>query len=392
MNQHRVRRITGRTRLLGWATLVVFGTACWVTLAPSWAGGADPAGARVGKGMIDHVLEKADTTAEVKARVSQLKGVKARWVRLVVDWRAVEPKCGAYNETELARLDRQVAALRAAGIKIVLTTCYMPKWASDQRFWDDPPTGYKSGYQSFYPIRSGALVNYRRLGAMLAKRYGGRVHALECWNEPNLWGYIYPQRTAGDRYFGARTYLRMLQAFSRGVRGTKMKIRVLAGATAPVGQNDRYRTSPQAFARFLKSKKAGHLFDGYSHHPYTPGGSVFHAPGRPPNNPNTTVTLYNLRTLLRIFPGKPFYLTEYGYNTKRSVYFGGFSVSEKSQAQYLTKAYKMASAHKQVKVLFWYLLTDAKPSSGPAENGVYTGLRRLNGSKKPSWYAYRKVK
>ena len=85
----------------------------------------------------------------------------------------------------------------------------------------------------------------------------------------HLSGYIYPQRTASDLYFGARAYLRLLQAFSRGVRSAGTRVPVIGGATAPVGLNDKLRTSPQRFARYLKSKDASRWFDAYSHHPYS---------------------------------------------------------------------------------------------------------------------------
>ena len=46
----------------------------------------------------------------------------------------------------------------------------------------------------------------------------------------------------------------------------------------PSGLDDIYRTSPQRFARFLQRAHAGRYFDVYSHHPYTPGGSIYAAP------------------------------------------------------------------------------------------------------------------
>ena len=43
---------------------------------------------------------------------------------------------------------------------------------------------------------------------------------------------------------------------------------------------------------------------------------------------------------------------------------------------------------KQVKVLFWYLDYDVHAAGTPANRGVYTGLRRVDGSRKPSWFAF----
>jgi len=259
-----------------------------------------------------------------------------------------------------AQLDSLVADLHGAGMHVMLTTCYLPRWASDSSFWDDPPPSYAHGYQSFYPIRDDALADYGRLAEFLADRYAGQIDGFECWNEPNLWGYLYPQRVAGDEHFGARLYLRMLKAFAAGVR------------RAPRGSGVRI--------------VAGAYFDAYSHHPYTPGGTLYPAPDQPPNDPTTCVTLYNLRTLLRLFPRKPFYLTEYGYNTQYSFDFGGFAVSEATQAGYLRRAY--AGRYAQVRALFWYLIGDARPASGSPDRGVYTGLRRAGGGRKPAWYAY----
>jgi hypothetical protein len=351
-----------------------------------------PARASVAKGLIAPQLEAEPAVSA--ARAGMIKeidsGLGAQWVRVVVDWRSLEPTRGTYAPSELARLDALVGDLHAAGVKVVLTTCYLPAWASDRYWWSHPPAGYAEGPQAFYPIRDGALGDYRDLAGFLARRYKGKAQALECWNEPNLWPYIYPQLTAGDPYFAARVYLRMLKAFHAGVARAHTGVRVVAGATAPVGQDDTYRTSPQRFARFLRRAGAGRYFNIYSHHPYTPGGSIYTAPDQPPNDPSNTVTLYNLRTLLRLFPSKQFYLTEYGYNTQPNQVFGTF-VDESVQARYLTAAYRYAARYPQVKLLVWYMLRDSKPASGPADLGVYTGLRRPDGSRKPAWYAFRRL-
>ena len=246
----------------------------------------------------------------------------------------------------------------------------------------------RRGHQPFYPASAQALPAFSDFAEHLARRYAGKVRAVEVWNEPNLWMFLYPQRTASDPLYGVHAYLRMLKAFHKGVARVHTGMRVVAGTTGPVGLNDVYRTSPQRFARALKSAGAARYFDAYSHHPYTPGGTIYQAPDQPPNDPGTTVTLYNLRTLLRLFPSKPFYLSEYAYSTRPNLLFG-ISVSEARQARYLKDAYAVAGRYPQVKMLAWYLLRDQRPSAAAAETGVYTGLRRLDGSKKPAWYAFR---
>ena len=111
-------------------------------------------------------------------------------------------------------------------------------------------------------------------------------------------------------------------------------------------------------------------------------------PGLPPQYPTHTVSLSNIGTLLKIFPGKPFYLTEYGFSTEPSVAFGP-PVTEAQQAAYLTKAYALAARHSQVKLLVWYLLQDTSPTGKPTSPlGWYLGLRRVSGTAKPAWYAF----
>ena len=352
-----------------------------------------PAARALDKGLCEPRLEDPGESAAARAALIKEIGPRlgARWVRLTVGWQTLEPERGAYAPAEVQRLDDLVDGLHARGLKVILTTCSLPAWASDQYWWAHPPTGFPEGYQPFYPINDGALIDFSRLGEFLATHFRGRVQALECWNEPNLWPYLYPQRTRSDEYFAARVYLRMLKTFHAGVTRAGTGVRVVAGATAPVGLNDSLRTSPQRFARFLKRHHAERYFDVYSHHPYTPGGSFLHRPDQSPNDPTTTVTLYNLGTLLRLFPGKPFYLTEYGYGTRYSQGLG-LTVTRAQQAAYLRRAYSFVRRYKQVKLLMWYLLYDWRPSGQPAELGWYTGLREAGGGRKPAWYAFRDVR
>jgi hypothetical protein len=346
--------------------------------------------AGVAKGIVDAALERqpADSPA-LSSMIHEIdRQLGARWSRISVSWAVLEEKRGTYAPAELERLDALIKGLHAAGVKVFLTVAGTPAWAQDPRLWQRPPAGHATGPQPFYPVRPHAIDDFGRLAEHLARRYKGQVQALECWNEPNLWSYIYPQRTASDKHFAARSYLRLLRAFHAGVRRADARMRVIAGATAPVGLNDVYRTSPQRFARFLRRAGASRHFEVYSHHPYTPGGSQNPAPGQPPNDGSTAVTLYNLRTLLRVFPRKPFFITEYGYGTVPTQAFGGFAVSETEQARYLKQAYRLCAVYPQVKLLVWFLLRDQAPPGDPGSQ-VFSGLRRVNGERKPSWYAFR---
>ena len=329
------------------------------------------------------------------------KGLNAQWTRLTVHWATLQPgapgtTADRYDPTYLAQLDTVIGALHGAGITVILTMQDVPRWASDSSLWHSPPPGSPKGYAPSFAIdtRSAvAMTAFHDLGTFLAGRYGQAqfgVHHFECWNEPNLGLFLYPQRTAGSPRRGMLVYLAMLKEFSTGVRASGVPgTVVIAGATAPTGVNlagNTYSSTPQSFALYLKAQAAGKYFDAYSHHPYTPGGSIHHAPDQPPNDATRTVTLYDLGQLLRVFPTKPFYLTEYGYSTEYSRIFG-LTITEAQQAQYLRTAYSYVRRYKQVKALIWYTLQDW--GNARTGVGVFTGLDTVSGAHKPSWNAFR---
>lgn len=360
-------------------------------VAPAW-------GAQ--KGVIDYRIERANVDpvacAPIIADIGSA-GLHARWTRVMVHWNALQPSrptatSAGYDESYLSRLDTVIAAFRDAGVKVILTPVDVPAWASDHRLWKSPPKGYKKGvYQPFYALDTrdpGVVGAFGDLGRTLATRYRPLgVEHFEVWNEPNTGLFLYPQRLGSSSTWGVRVYAIMLKAYSKGVRSVMPKAVVIAGATSPRGGNDKYSTSPQAFAKALLRRGVSSYFSAYSHHPYTPGGSKYGAPDRPPNTSWNTVTLYNLSTLTKLMPKKDFYLTEYGYSTKYSYLFG-YVVSEATQARYMKKAYAMLRSNKRVRALIWYLYQDWGVSGQPY-NGVYTGLVSLKDRRKPSWNTFR---
>jgi hypothetical protein len=240
-------------------------------------------------------------------------------------------------------------------------------------------------------MKHSALADYQAFAEHLSSELKGQVLGYEAYNEPNLWAYLYPQRTPADHSFSAHLYLQYLMYFSAGVRagdpGPK-GAKVIAGSTAPTGADDPWRTSPQSFARALATAGAAPYFDVYSHHPYVPGSSGSMDPALPPRDSAHTVSLSNIGTLLRIFSSKPFYLTEYGFSTEPSTAFGS-PVTEAQQAAYLSKSFGLAARHPQIKLLVWYLLQDTSPTGKPTSlSGWYLGLRRVDGATKPAWYAF----
>ena len=64
--------------------------------------------------------------------------------------------------------------------------------------------------------------------------------------------------------------------------------------------------------------------------------------------------------------------------------FGGAQVSEATQAAYMKRAFRYADRFPRIKLLMWFQRVDV--------SGCYFGLRRLDGTRKPSWYAFAKLR
>jgi hypothetical protein len=359
--------------------------------------------ATVARGIADPTLTQPGPriVQEVQSEAITQMGpdhLQASYVRFVLSWADAEPdQDGVYDSTYLEGVTRAIDLANDEGLKVIVTFAYVPMWASNPAFWDTSAYPNVHGYDRRYAMKTDAatLAGFRRFCKHIAGMYRGKVFGYECWNEPNLHLTLYPQATAKDRYYGAHEYIKMLRAFSPGIHaGDPAAVRI-AGATAPRGKTPAYplsgrrmMTSPQLFAAQIKAARVSSLFDAYSHHPYTPAASPQMWPEAPPRDTTTTVNLQNLGVLLAMFPTKPFYLTEFGYQTAPCNSFSQQYVDPPTQADYLRRAYAYVARYKQVKLLMWFLLDDYSPSGIDPLDGVYTGLREITGAKKPSWYVF----
>ena len=310
-------------------------------------------------------------------------------VRINLRWSESEQRRGAYDEDYLGRALRAVSDVRAQGMRAVVLVYQAPGWASDRQLWDRPISGDRPGvYQSYYPPSLDSLDAFRAFAQHLAQKLQGQVLAYSCWVEPNLWTYLYPQRTSADPAFAAHRYARMLAAFSRGVRAGDPDALVVAGETSPTGDNTRYRTSPLRFARQLRDTGAAADFDVFAHHPYPVAGNRDISPAAIPRDPSQTVWLGNLGSLLAVYPSKAFYLSEFAYSTASGGVLG-VAVDQVHQATYLSASYRIAARYPQVQLLTWFPRQDHSDSGTYSDRyGVFGGLRDLRGAPKRAYYAF----
>jgi len=374
-----------RPRLSSTPILLVVVACLVATSAALWPGVASAR--TVARGIADSAITSM-TADEQAAALHEIRSeLGGTYVRFFVSWAAAEPQQGPYDPASayMTGVASAVSLARLNGLKVMITFQDVPKWASDQKYWGWESTG---GYKPHVAMSTTYLPAFREFCQAIAIQFHGQVYAYEVWNEPNLYLDLFPQSTPQDKDFGAHLYVKMLKRCSAGIRAGDPAALVVAGGTAPRGSfgHSEYATPPQRFAAVIKAASVSSLFDAYSHHPYTPGASRRLWPEAAPRDPNTTVNLQNLGRLLKLFPKKPFFLTEYGYQTAACQSFTGQHVDRITQASYLKRAYAYAARYPQVKLLMWFLLKDHKPQD--PYQGFYTGLRTADGTAKLAWYAF----
>lgn len=262
-----------------------------------------------------------------------------------------------------------------------------------------------------------------------------RVSYYSIWNEPNQPGWLTPQWIQGAKgdfvEAAPRIYRGLVDAAYLGLQASGHgDDTILVGETAPKGLRTRGTTTAIKALRFIRvlycvdealrpftgeaakargcpeTAEASAAFaeahpglfraTGYGHHPY----ELTFAPSVRLKDPDYA-TIANLprlsSTLRRIFTaygrpatGLPLYLTEFGYNTTPPNPAG---VSLREQAAYLNESEFIARQNPQVKTFAQFLLVDDAPRAdrnGKVGYGAsfQTGLKFLNGKKKPSYTAY----
>jgi hypothetical protein len=281
----------------------------------------------------------------LSGRLDRLQQLGVGVVRFTIAWNAAEPARGRYD---WAASDLVLPALRARGIRTVVTLTGTPSWAN-------------GGSGPNVAPRSGA--DFARFAAAAAARYPW-VRDWTIWNEPNQARFLRPA--------SPRTYVtRLLNPAHAALKRANRANRVAGGETAPRGNVG--GVSPVAWIRGMRA--AGARLDAYAHHPYPL--SPRETPAGPGCGHCATITMASLDRLLaetaRAWPGKRVWLTEYGYQTNPPDRLLG--VSPAAQARYLGEAAYRAYRAPRVDLLIQYLVQD-EPELGRFQSGLYTAAGR----------------
>ncbi|MED5814340.1 cellulase family glycosylhydrolase [Mycolicibacterium sp. 050232] len=196
-----------------------------------------------------NVHYRDDDAATVKRQFDLMAAMNVDWVRVDVDWSAIEPERGEFD-WEPADLLVDEALAHQMNVLIVLS--YTPDWARSSA------TDTKSPDSHFRPVDS---MSYARFARATAQRYASRgVHHWEIWNEPNSTKF-WPPRPDPDEY-GA--LFRVIRAAIREVDPTA---ELLIGGLAP--PYDPTDISATNYLEQLYANGTAQLADAVAVHPYS---------------------------------------------------------------------------------------------------------------------------
>lgn len=378
---------------------------------------ATPAAARPGlvRGFLDGVYESADASTR-DYWFGQTVEANAGIIRINVPWRSTvsasgppadptDPSDPAYS---FEAIDRAVVGAAAHGLKVVIVVFDAPDWAEGP---NEPEPGQLTPNGTWKPDPK-MLGDF---GQALGRRYSGtfagpsgvlpRVHYFVPWLEPNISIYLNPQWRGNERIADDR-YRRMLNAFFKGLNTSNPKAEVVAGATAPFGDDgpNAIRIRPLDFMRELLCVE-GHRklrstacpkpakFDVYAHHPI----NLFGGPRKSAIDFDDINAAGDMGRVLRILRAAernrttgtrgrhPLFATEMFWESDPPDDESGIAVSTRRQALYIEEAFYLLWKH-GVSAAILLQLVDS-PMNGPSS--FQTGIFFEDGTRKPSYTAFR---
>jgi hypothetical protein len=234
-------------------------------------------------------------------------------------WRQIEPNQGEYH---WQYPDEVVQGAGYYGLNLVVRLDQHPNWASDAPLTVNAP-----------PTNS---ADYERFVRTVAARYRGRVLGYIIWNEPNLssdWGGRRPDPAA---------YIALLKAAYRAVKAADPRALVISAGLASNGDQNETAMDDRTYLEAMYAAGAGPYFDVLGAHPY--------GFGYPPDDPRGAHQGMNMARVADLHDimvrhgdgAKPVWATEMGWTVSAQGPSAWQTVTEQSQAGYVTAAFAQA--------------------------------------------------
>jgi hypothetical protein len=324
---------------------------------------------------------------QIPHRLDLIKETGASTTRVDIFWWATapeeperprDPRDPAYD---WRRADAILSGLAERGITPIVSVYSTPPWAAGGKGPEDPSSPVNTA-----PPDPEALADFMYA---LAERYNGdfedadgntlpqQLH-WEIWNEPNLGGFL-SRPDPDDPESVIDLYAEMVKAAYPAIKEVNPNAVVIAGVAGPRGT-----TGPGGVGAlpWLVGLKERHIpLDAYSQHLYPSAGPLVETDAIP----SWSSIPRFLQELNGFKEGLPLYITEAGYTTQKTQYRdASATVTEAEQARYLSQMWNLPQVQtSRVQAIVWFNFQDNV--NWPA------GLLRADGSRKPSYDAFRKI-
>ncbi len=322
-------------------------------------------------------------------RVVTLAGIAGfDWVRQQVPWKDTALPDGTFGFQEL---DKVVESVAKQNKKLLLSVVKSPEWATGRAGDNGLP-------------RDNA--DYGRFVEEIARRYKGKVHAIEVWNEQNLafenGGRVVPE--------DAGRYVELLKEAYGRIKAVDPTIVVVAGALSSSGENNPERAVDDiTYYKAMYTYNNGEIknyMDAQGFHPAStlnpPDALYPEAPGpgcELPNKPwceDRTHYFRHIEDVRQVMvdtgvADKQIWITEMGWATENTTpgYEYGNSISFDQQAEHLEGAlYRILSQYDYVGVAFIWNLNFAVTwgqSGDPLHEQASFGLLNPDWSPRPAF-------
>jgi hypothetical protein len=293
-----------------------------------------------GYGFGDGAAMQYMAIGDVNRELDAVAKTGASWLRILIDWSAIERVKGEYD---WGYVDGLVTAARAHDLRVLGVIAYSPAWARPaDAYYTSPPTD---------------PADYGRFAATVAGRYSDRVSDWELWNEPNLppfFGYLTDDNPA--------RYTALIKAAYPAIKSAQPNgTVVLAGSSPMLGDY-----SPPAFLDQMYAAGAGGFFDAAAAHPYVSPSGI---DADPVNGWSDVGRMHDVM-VAHGDGDKKIWLTEFGAATSESPE----GVSQAEQAKQITDVLAAAAATDYSGPAFIYSIRDEDTRNQASGYGNYGAL------------------
>lgn len=312
-------------------------------------------------GVCEDYPEDTTTLAKIRADFETMRELGVRQLRFAFGWDGIEIAPGHYD---WGFWDDFVALAQTYDIELIPYVCYSPEWsnAGGENFWRTPPQD---------------LQRFADFMEVIVRRYKGRIHSWELWNEPDIEAY----------WLGtADAFAHMIQLAAPAVRRADPEAVIVLGGMS-------HGRGP-FFDRLIQMHHLDQWVDVLNLHGYN-------ETWLPATTEDYPSQIRAFGALLPPGPQPDIWLAEFGYSDWR---FAPAQVSQWGVDAYYayehTPAYQAISFFKQqlmareagnLSLSAWYRLRDLPPTTGVIgdDNNKHLGLLDVSGRPKPAWHALR---